>query len=165
MIIRKEHKHIPHNQIANICGLMKEYRLPVGKVNMPVEDTPAVIAIILYFLGNDEKISTTKLQYQMLLLDNMCLFEGSNDHILDWRKDMKNGIPNLEPFLEHMESKKLVKRSKKQIILLQKDMITEGNFHEKLKNWLLSISERLKSCNVTQTRERVKILIAERTML
>ena len=173
----KEEKRLPHSFIAYLCDHLREYQLDEGSVRMPITDTPAVVGIVLYFMRNEPKTSKAKLEWQMHLLDNVKLSNryfdsehlciGTEEQILDWSEDRKNGRPNLEKFLSHMEKKGLIAKKGKMYILLNEDLVKEhlasdalfqkGNFL-----WCLaSISEKLRHSNATDTGRLVRKWINE----
>ena len=158
----KEEKRLPHSFIAYLCDHLKEYQLDEGNVGMPIKYTPAVIGMILYFMKKEPKTSKTKLEWQMHLLDNINLFGVTEGHILDWSKDKKNGRPNLEKFLLHMEKKGLIAKKGKMYVLLKEDFVKKhlvpDAFFQKgyFLRWLNRITDKLLSSTATETGKLVK---------
>lgn len=165
---RPEPKYKPHNLIAMLCSLMRDYQLPEGSVNMPLEETAAVVGVILYLLEKEPEISRTKLEYQMLLLDNMHIFEGFEDtdeqHIFHWEQQMKNSRPNLEGILNFMELKGLIAQKRKRFYVKKHGVISEGKIQNKVLNWLNSISEKLYGHSADESGRKVRQWIKERTL-
>ena len=165
ILIRAENKYMPHNLIAQLCSLMRDYRLPEGTVNMPEEETSAVIGIILYLLEKDPEISRTKLEYEMLLLDNMYLFENAKEyHIIHWEKRMKSGRPCLDEILTFMMDKELIGQKRRQFYVKRHGLVSCGDFSLQLRNWLNAVSSKLSGYSADETRISVKKWIEERTM-
>ena len=95
----------------------------------------------------------------------MYLFEGTDEHILNWQQQMKAGRPNLKEFLLHMEKKGLIVKYGKKYKIIKCDVVSDGYFPTKLRNWLDSISGKL--CvfnNAVDTERYVKQRINERKM-
>ena len=53
----------------------EEYQLPPGYVEIPLEETAVISAVILYFIQEEPKIGITKLESYIILLDKLCLDE------------------------------------------------------------------------------------------
>ena len=93
--------------VNNLCVYMRNYQLPAGHVRMSSFDTGAVVGVILRFIERGNKISRSKLECQMLLLEVLNDYSG-NGSLFDWTFDTRNGRPNLESFLIFMEKRELI---------------------------------------------------------
>ncbi|MBR2208168.1 MAG: hypothetical protein IJ859_05090 [Synergistaceae bacterium] len=93
--------------LGNLRSHMGRYQLPDGLVKMPVADTGAVVGIVFRFIELENRISRTKLEWQMLLLEVLNEYWG-NAPLFDWTFETRNGRPNIEKFLKFMESKDLI---------------------------------------------------------
>lgn len=53
----------------------REYQLPPGAIEMPIEETAVISAVLLYFIQEEPKIGITKLESYIIMLDKLCLDE------------------------------------------------------------------------------------------
>ena len=106
----------PNEIIASIIEeTREEYQLPPGAVEMPREETAAIVAAILYFINEEPKIGITKLEYYIILLDKMC-FDDTGKRLFSYR--LTYGpfgyyIQNFRAFLDFIEDKKILSKRKK----------------------------------------------------
>lgn len=103
----------PNELIAPIIKeTREEYQLPPGAVEMPIEETAAIVATILYFIKEEPKIGITKLEAYIILLDKMC-FDETGKRLFSYR--LTYGpfgyyIQNFRAFLDFIESKKILSK-------------------------------------------------------
>ena len=106
----------PNEIIATVIKETREkYQLPPGAVEMPREETAAIVATILYFINEEPKIGITKLEYYIILLDKMCLDE-TGKRLFSYR--LTYGpfgyyIQNFRAFLDFIEDKKILSKRRK----------------------------------------------------
>ena len=89
--------------ISSASQCMKDYRLSITEANdvkITQEDTGIIILLLLYFIKHEPKISRSKLEYYILLLDIKCLTQNGV-HLFSG--DLKDGhIRHFKIFIEFM---------------------------------------------------------------
>ena len=146
--------------LGNLRLYMSRYQLPDGRVKMPVADTGAVVGIVFRFIELENRISRTKLEWQMLLLEVLNEYWG-NAPLFDWTFETRNGRPNIEKFLNFMESKDLTFCQNRQYSInpAQRGVVSQRYFQISLWNLINKISNTLFRFNASETATAVRNII------
>ena len=88
---------------------MQGYRLPHGLVNINIDDTGAIVAIILYFIAKEPTISRDKLEAYILLLDRIYYNQNNRQcHMFQWHLTNNGRIGRFINFEHFMIERQLL---------------------------------------------------------
>ena len=135
--------------------------IPYGEVDMPEQETAAIVAIILYFLEKEPKIGITKLESYIIMLDNMCL-ENTGKRLFHYRLTYgPHGyyIQNFRAFLDFIEDKKILSkrreyftRKKYRIDFTPHQYVSDEIFPKMLLSWMKIIVSIWKGAGADHTK-------------
>ena len=98
----------PRDLIAPVIEVMKDYRMPTHKeVGIDYDDTGAIIAIIIYFIGGERSIGITKLEGYLILLDRLVMKE-TKQHLFYWSLTKGGHIRNFKKVIDFMIEQQLI---------------------------------------------------------
>ena len=98
-----------NNILRRLHDAMQGYRLPRGVVNINIDDTGAIIAIILYFIAKEPTISRDKLEAYILLLDKIYYYQDNrHEHMFQWHLTDKGRIGRFINFEHFMIERQLL---------------------------------------------------------
>ncbi len=97
-----------------IAKTREEYQLPPGAVEMPIEETAVISAVILYFIQEEPKIGITKLESYIILLDKLC-FDEKGRRLFSYK--LTYGpfgyyIQNFRAFLDYLQEKGILSKKR-----------------------------------------------------
>ena len=146
--------------LGNLRSHMSRYQLPNGLVKMPVADTGAVVGIVFRFIELENRISRTKLEWQMLLLEVLNEYWG-NAPLFDWTFETRNGRPNIEKFLKFMESKDLIFCQNRQYSInpRKRSIASQKYFTQYMWRAINQVSNTLFRFNASETATAVRNII------
>lgn len=155
----------PNRLIASVIEEAgKEYQLPSGSVDMPVQETGAIVAVILYLINAEPKIGITKLEYYIILLDKMC-YQETGQRLFNYR--LTYGpygyfIQNFRAFLDFLEDKEIISkrrdyyaRRKYRIDFKTRHEVSEEMFPEQMRNWIRQILFTWKGAGADHTKRGI----------
>ncbi len=155
----------PNRLIASVIEETgKEYQLPSGAVDMPVQETGAIVAIILYLIKAEPKIGITKLEYYIILLDKMC-FQETGQRLFNYR--LTYGpygyfIQNFRAFLDFLEDKGVISkrrdyyaRRKYRIDFKTHHEVSEAIFPDPIRGWIRQILFTWKGAGADHTKRGI----------
>ena len=127
---------------------------------MPVADTGAVVGIVFRFIELENRISRTKLEWQMLLLEVLNEYWG-NAPLFDWTFETRNGRPNIEKFLKFMESKDLIFCQNRQYSInpRKRSIASQKYFTQYMWRAINQVSNTLFRFNASETATAVRNII------
>lgn len=149
----------PRDLIAPVIEAMKDYRMPTHKeVGIDYDDTGAIIAIIIYYIGRERSIGITKLEGYLILLDRLVM-EQTKQHLFYWSLTKGGHIRNFKKVIDFMIEQQLISRKGiSQFNLLRNvsnitgfDRMFDGIFH-----WMSMILD--KYFRVTASELSVQVL-------
>ena len=94
-------KYKPHRFLKKAISAMKPYRMPDGKVDIATPETGAMVAIILYIISKELKVSRTKLECYIIMTNKLVLLRIGIE-LFTWRLNSKGRISNFKAVCEHM---------------------------------------------------------------
>ena len=146
--------------LGNLRSHMSRYQLPNGLVKMPVADTGAVVGIVFRFIELENKISRTKLEWQILLLESLTEY-FQNVQLFDWTFETRNGRPNIEKFLKFMESKDLIFCQNRQYSInpRKRSIASQKYFTQYMWRAINQVSNTLFRFNASETATAVRNII------
>ena len=116
--------NVYHNLLGRVSSAMKDkgYCLPPTVQGVHTDDTGAVIAVVLYFIMKEPKISKKKIKCYLLLLNRICQKKGRGD-IFRWQLEQlnTNSIQKfIDELIDFMKKRKLIRlngNSKSQLVV------------------------------------------------
>ena len=104
----------PRDLLEMARALMSNYRLPHGASSIDSEDTGAMVAIIIYFIARDSKISMSKIEYYFIILD--CeIYKQFGSHLFHWTLRNSYQIRDFRKVIDFMIFQGLILRKGKSI--------------------------------------------------
>lgn len=141
----------PINLIGMASAHMEDYRMYDGTVDIQPEDTGVIILIALYFIENDKKVSRTKLEAYLLMLDRIC-FKERGVLLFGWTLTHRR-IRNFKAMIEFMLEKKLIKIKSRNYFELDtgsEKVISRFSMLVNIRKWLDEILRDYKDNTVEQ---------------
>lgn len=96
----------PNGLIGMASKFMSNYQLPDGVVKTRPKDTGVIVLVALYMMDKDKKVSRTKLEGYMIILNKLCL-KKHNIVLFDWDMQGRH-IRNINTVTNFMLRKGLI---------------------------------------------------------
>ena len=100
----------PHNYLKRAIFAMSAYRVSDEQVNIANPETGAIAAIILYIINAEPKVSRTKLECYLILLDRM-VKETTGKELFTWTLNKYGRINNFKRIFDNMLERGLLSKN------------------------------------------------------
>lgn len=100
-LLPNDDKYEPHDYLKRAISAMSAYRVSDGQVDIATPETEAIIAIMLYIINAEPKVSRTKLECYIILL-NKLIQEATGKELFTWTLNKYRRISNFKCIFEHM---------------------------------------------------------------
>lgn len=158
-------RYKPNKLIEPVIECTREkYQLPTGAVDMPLEETAVIVAVILYFINEDDRIGITKLESYVIMLDYMC-WKETGQRLFSYRLTYGTYgyyIQNFRAFLDFIEEKKILTKRRKYYDRKKYRMdftahhdVPDDFFPEKLLDWMEDIADTWRDAGARHTKRDV----------
>ena len=146
----------------------KDYQLPPGTVDMPIEETAVISAVILYFIQGEPQIGITKLESYIILLDKMC-FDRTGRRLFSYR--LTYGpfgyyIQNFRAFLDFLQGRGFLTkrreyytRRKYRIDFTPHVEVNAGMFPSLMLDWMDGVLLAWRGAGAEHTKRSVLMMI------
>lgn len=91
----------PHNYLKRAIFAMSAYRVSDEQVNIANPETGAIAAIMLYIINAEPKVSRTKLECYLILLDRL-VKEATGKKLFTWTLNKYKRISNFKCIFDNM---------------------------------------------------------------
>lgn len=91
----------PHNYLKRAIFAMTAYRVSDEQVEIANSETGAIAAIMLYIINAEPKVSRTKLECYLILL-NKLIKEATGKELFSWTLNKYRRISNFKFVFKHM---------------------------------------------------------------
>lgn len=99
--------YVPHSYLNRAVNSMKDYCLPDGASSIASPETGAIVAIILYMRAEEPRISRTKLECYIILLDSLVKAKTGNP-LFSWKPAQQRRRSAFRKIFAFMEERGLV---------------------------------------------------------
>lgn len=158
-------RYKPNKLIEPIIECTREkYQLPLGAVDMPIEETAVIVAVILYFINEDDQIGIIKLESYIIMLDYMC-WKETGRRLFSYRLTYGTYgyyIQNFRAFLDFIEEKKIFTKRRKYYDRRKYRMdftahhdVPDDFFPEKILDWMEYITDTWRDVGAKHTKRDV----------
>ena len=95
-----------NNNLLALCKKRME-KQRIFHPDIDIEDTGAIVAIIMYFIAKEPSICTQKLECYLILLDRICVHRKGY-HLFSWQLNEKGRIRYFRDFINSIQKQKLI---------------------------------------------------------